>query len=110
MGNELTWEQEQDINDYLTWKIDNDWKEKGHTIMARSTIAQRIKDEMLSQGYTFLGQTSGTFSFRKSSNLSLYLIRLGKTESEVVVKAAARAGQHANDGYQLLVFCKQEGN
>lgn len=72
----------------------------------RQTIAQKITVEMETAGHKFLGKTSGTYSFRKGSNLSRYLDRLGKTENEVIVKAAARAGKHMNDGYQLLVFSK----
>lgn len=37
---ELTWEQEQDINEYLGWKIDNDWATKGHTIMPQTMIEE----------------------------------------------------------------------
>lgn len=37
---ELTWEQEQDINGYLGWKIDNDWATKGHTIMPQTMIEE----------------------------------------------------------------------
>lgn len=70
------------------------------------TIAQKITAEMEAQGHTKIGQTSGTFSFRKGSNLSLYLDHIGKTEDEVIVKAGARAGKNMNDGYQLLVFSK----
>lgn len=72
------------------------------------TIAQKVTAEMEAKGYTLLGQTSGTYSFRKGSNLSRYLERLGKTENEVEVRTAARAGKNANDGYQLLVFAKSE--
>lgn len=70
------------------------------------TIAQKITEEMESTGHKKLGQTSGTFTFRKGSNLSRYLARLDKTENEVIVKAGARAGKHLNDGHQLLVFSK----
>jgi hypothetical protein len=70
------------------------------------TIAQKLTAEMEAAGHKLLGQTSGTYSFRKGSNLSRYLDRLGKTEEEVIVKAGARAGRNANDGYQLLVFSK----
>ncbi len=68
------------------------------------TIAQKITAEMEASGHKLLGRTSGTFTFRKGSNLNRYLAHLGKTEDEVIVKAAARAGKNANDGYQLLVF------
>lgn len=70
------------------------------------TIAQKITVEMETTGHKLLGQTSGTFTFRKGSNLSKCLERLGVTGSDVVVKAAARAGKNRNDGYQLLVFGK----
>lgn len=70
------------------------------------TIAQKITAEMEAAGHKLLGQTSGTYSFRKGSNLSRYLAHIGKAEEEVVVKAGARAGKHLNDGYQLLVFSK----
>lgn len=72
----------------------------------RTTIAQTIKTELESKGHKFLGQTSGTFTFRKGSNLSRYLSHLSLSETDVIVKAAARAGKNANDGYQLLVFAK----
>lgn len=72
----------------------------------RITIAQRIISEMEAAGHKLLGQTKGTYSFRKGSNLAQYLERLGKTEDEVIVQAGARVGRHANDGYQLLVFAK----
>lgn len=70
------------------------------------TIAQKVTAEMEAAGHKLLGQTKGTCSFRKGSNLSSYLDRIGKTEDEVIVKTGARAGKNANDGYQLLVFSK----
>ena len=38
--NELTWEQEQDINEYLAWKIDNDWATKGHAVMPQTMVKE----------------------------------------------------------------------
>lgn len=73
----------------------------------KSTMAQRITEEMQQAGHELLGRTSGTLSFRKGSNLIRYLDHLGKTEDEVIVRAAARAGRRLNDGYQLLVFSKK---
>jgi len=70
------------------------------------TIAQKITAEMEAEGHKLIGRTSGTFSFRKGSNLSRYLVHIGKTEDDVIVKAGARAGKNANDGYELLVFSK----
>lgn len=41
MANELTWEDEQDINDYLTWKIDNDWATaKGYATMPTTIVKE----------------------------------------------------------------------
>ncbi len=71
-----------------------------------TTIAQKVTAEMEEKGHKLLGQTSGTYSFRKGSNLSRYLARIGKTEDDVIVETAARAGKNKNDGYQLLVFSK----
>lgn len=70
------------------------------------TIAQKVTAEMEAAGHKLLGQTKGTYSFRKGSNLSRYLAHIGKTEEDVIVKTGARAGKNANDGYQLLVFSK----
>lgn len=74
--------------------------------MARKTIAQQIIEEQQAQGKQLLGRTSGTYSFRKGSNLSRRLDLLGLTENDVDVRTAARAGRHQNDGYQLLIFSK----
>lgn len=70
------------------------------------TIGQKITKEMEAKGHKFLGQTRGTYSFRKGSNLAFFLVHIGKTEEEVIVRTGARAGKNANDGYQLLVFSK----
>jgi len=72
--------------------------------MTRKTIAQRIIEERAENGQTLLAKTSGTYTFRKGSNLMAKLDELGLTESDVDVRTAARAGQHKNDGYQLLIF------
>lgn len=72
----------------------------------KKTIGQTITEEMEAKGHKKLGQTSGTFTFRKGSNLSRYLDHIGKSEDEVIVKAGARAGKNRNDGYHLLVFKK----
>lgn len=37
---ELTWEDEQDINEYLAWKIDNDWATKGKSIMPQTMVKE----------------------------------------------------------------------
>lgn len=74
--------------------------------MARKTIAQQVIEEMEGKGQKLLGQTRGTYSFRKGSNLSQKLEELNLTESDVDVRTGARAGQHKNDGYQLLIFSK----
>lgn len=72
----------------------------------RVTMAQKVMEEMTEKGHKYIGATSGTFTFRKGSNLARRLETLGLTEAEVEVRSAARAGQHANDGYQLLIFTK----
>lgn len=72
----------------------------------KKTIAQTKIEEMTSKGYRLVGRTSGTFSYRKGSNLARKLESLGLTESDVEVRTGARAGQHLNDGYELLIFCK----
>jgi hypothetical protein len=74
--------------------------------MTRKTIAQRVIEERQENGQELLGQTRGLCSFRKGSNLSRKLEELGLTENEVDVRTAARAGQFANDGWQLLIFSK----
>lgn len=38
--NELTWEQEQDINAYLTWQAENDWQSKGATLMPITMVRE----------------------------------------------------------------------
>jgi hypothetical protein len=72
----------------------------------KKTIAQTKIEEMTAKGYKLAGRTSGLCSFRRGSNLSRKLESLGLTEAEVDVLTGARAGQHANDGYQLLIFVK----
>lgn len=72
----------------------------------RETIAQRIIRERTEAGQKLLGQTRGTYSFRKGSNLARKLIDLGLTEADVDVRTAARAGKNKNDGYELLIFSK----
>ena len=72
----------------------------------KQTIAQTKIDEMTSKGYKLIGKTSGTFSFRKGSNLARKLESLGLTEKDVEVLTGARAGAHLNDGYELLIFSK----
>jgi hypothetical protein len=76
--------------------------------MARKTIAQSVIEERQAAGQVLLGRTSGTYSFRKGSNLSQRLEALGLTEDEVDVRTGARAGKHQNDGYELLIFSKGE--
>ncbi len=74
--------------------------------MAKQTISAKIISDMTAQGYTLKGRTTGLFSFHKSSKLTALINRLGLTPETCEVRAAARAGKHANDGYQLLVFTK----
>jgi hypothetical protein len=74
----------------------------------RETMAQKVIDEMRIKGFRLVGQTSGQFSFRKGSNLSQALECLGLTEYEVKVRTGARAGKNATEGYQLLIFVKEE--
>jgi hypothetical protein len=70
----------------------------------KKTIAQNQIDEMTSKGYKLAGKTSGQFTFRKGSNLARKLASLGLTEQTCEVRAAARAGRNATEGYQLLIF------
>lgn len=72
----------------------------------KKTIAQTRIEEMQAKGYKLAGRTSGLYSFRKGSNLSRKLESLGLTEANVDVRTGARAGRHANDGYELLIFVK----
>jgi len=72
----------------------------------KKTIAQTRIEEMTAKGYTLAGRTSGLYSFRKGSNLARKLETLGLAEANVDVRTGARAGQHANDGYELLIFVK----
>lgn len=72
----------------------------------KKTIAQTEIDKMISEGYKLVGRTTGLFTFRKGSNLACALDRLGMTENDVEVRRGARAGQYANDGYELLIFSK----
>jgi hypothetical protein len=78
----------------------------GEMKMARKTIAQKVIEERKANGQKLLGRTSGTYSFRKGSNLSQALVRLNLTEDDVDVRTGARAGRHKNDGYELLIFSK----
>lgn len=73
----------------------------------KETIAQAVIREMEAKGFRLVGQTSGTYTFRKGSNLARKLEQLGLTEQEVDVRTGARAGKNANDGYQLLIFKKE---
>lgn len=70
------------------------------------TMAQKIIEERKMNGQSLLGQTSGTYTFRKGSNLARKLDELGLTETDVDVRTGARAGRFYNDGYQLLIFSK----
>lgn len=75
--------------------------------MAQKTMAQQVIEERQAEGQMLLGRTTGLYSFRKGSNLSQKLNELGLTESQVDVRTGARAGQHRNDGYQLLIFSRK---
>jgi len=72
----------------------------------KKTIAQNRIEEMNAIGYKLVGQTSGTLSFRRGSNLSKKLESLGLTEDKVYIRTGARAGKNKNDGYQLLIFTR----
>ena len=72
----------------------------------KKTIAQTVTAEMEAKGFRLIGQTSGTYTFRKGSNLARKLEQLGLTEEQVDVRTGARAGKNANDGYELLIFTK----
>lgn len=74
------------------------------------TMAQELIKAQESQGKKLLGQTSGAYSFHKSSNLYRKLTELGVTEDQVDVYTAARSGRNKNDGYQLLIFSKGKDN
>ena len=73
----------------------------------RKTIASKIINAMLDDGYTYHGKTSGQLSFRGNSNLSHYLDWKGLKSESVIVRSAARAGKFYNDGWELLVFSKK---
>jgi len=73
----------------------------------KKTIAQTIIDEMEKECYEYVGAASGTYSFRKGSNLSKALEFFGLTKDDVVVKTGARAGKHKTEGYELLIFKKK---
>ena len=70
----------------------------------RKTKAVQIIEEMSGKGYEYVGMVKGQVSYRSNSNLSRYLKLKGLTEENSTVKVGARAGSHATDGYQLLVF------
>lgn len=72
----------------------------------KMTIAQKVTAEMAAQGFRKVGETSGTYTFRKGSNLARKLEQLGLTEDQVEVRTGARAGRNASDGYELLIFVK----
>lgn len=74
--------------------------------MARKTMAETVIEKMEAEGKKLIGRTSGLYSFRKGSNLARKLEELGLTKNDVDVRTGARAGQAANDGYQLLIFQK----
>jgi hypothetical protein len=63
----------------------------------KKTIAQTKIDEMTAQGFELVGRTHGTFTFRAGSNLARQLQELGLSESQVVVKAGARAGKNMTE-------------
>lgn len=71
--------------------------------MKRATIASRIIDQKIAQGFEYIGMTSGWYSFRKGSNLRSFLDRHGLTPDDVDVELGAR-GQRRTEGTQLLVF------
>jgi len=72
----------------------------------KKTIAQTVTEEMAAKGFRLAGKTSGTYTFRKGSNLARKLEQLGLTEEQVDVRTGARAGKNMNDGYELLIFVK----
>jgi len=70
----------------------------------KKTIAQNRIMEMAEKGYKLVGKTSGTYSFRKGSNLARRLEELGLTEDTCEVRTGARAGKQKTEGYELLIF------
>jgi hypothetical protein len=73
----------------------------------RKTIAQTIIEEREANGQRLLGRTSGWYSFRKGSNLSRELERLGLTQNDVDVRTGAKR-QRQSEGTELLIFSKAE--
>ncbi|MBS4058881.1 MAG: hypothetical protein KG029_00640 [Bacteroidetes bacterium] len=76
----------------------------------KKTMKENIVEEMTGKGYRLVGETSGTFSFRKNTNLSYALERLGLTEQTCVVRQGARAGDARTAGYRLHIFVKDDDN
>jgi hypothetical protein len=74
----------------------------------KQTIAESRIEEMAEQGYRLVGRTSGTFSLRKGSNLSRKLEDLKLSPDNVVIRSGARAGKNLTEGYELLIFSKEE--
>ena len=70
------------------------------------TIAQKITEQMESEGFRLIGKTSGQPTTRKGSNLDKLFKSLGVTEEQVIWKTGARAGKQKTEGYELLVFAK----
>jgi hypothetical protein len=73
--------------------------------MAQQTIAQRVINEMAANGYKLAGQTTGWLSFRKRTNLSHEIERLGLDPNQVRVREGAKL-QRQSQGTQLLIFVK----
>lgn len=71
--------------------------------MARRTIATTIIERMQDAGYTYVGMTSGWYSFDKRSNLTAFLNRNGLTRDDVTVEIGAKK-QRRTEGTQLIVF------
>lgn len=73
----------------------------------RQTIADQVTATMEIKGYKLVGKTSGTYSFRKGTNLARTLENMGLTEATCEVRTGARAGKHKTEGYELLIFIKR---
>lgn len=70
----------------------------------KQTIAQLIKEEMINQGYTYVGITEGWMSKRKGSNLYKFLERNSLLDNQNVVVRSGAKRQHKTEGTELLIF------
>jgi hypothetical protein len=93
--------------------IDNTFYYKDNNRM--QTIAQRKIEKLKNEGFNYVGQTHGLYSFKKWSNLYKYLLRNNFCMVDLIldnvrVECGARAGRSLREGYQLLVFQKSANN